>query len=257
MSELLWYCEKFGEPGSAIFFLAKSGHWSQAIDAAITTPLVGVSHITNAVRNHMSDWIEILNCLRSTDSSVKLLAALEQYLRNACNYEPLYAFELAMGREMHAGITCVHLYLRANDWETRFGYLESARRHLSARRRRSAIRLDDNSDMDDDDNDDNISNADSDELDFGRRKILIPFNLPMGVSGITESTVRSIRTLVDLQLEVCKMMPICPPSASLFGSIQSVSELIDYLLMDGHVGLAKKLIAQIKLPDSALCGIFE
>ena len=92
-------------------------------------------------------------------------------------------------------------------------------------------------------------------------KISLPFSLPMSEldddSAITDAVIQSLQTLVELQLEVLRMMPICAPSASLFGSIQSVSELIDFLLMDGHVELAKRIIAKVKLPDSALCGIFD
>jgi hypothetical protein len=164
-----------------------------------------------------------------------------------------------MGRETHAGIVCVHLYLRADSWEERMGYLDSAKRHLHVRRKLSC---DDSSDEENDD----ISNDGSDISDSEiNGKINIPVVLPMGVvqsttnefATLTESSIRPIRILVDLQLEITKLMPQCPPSASLFGSIQSVSELIDYQLMGGHVGVAKRVIGEIKMPDSAICGIFE
>jgi hypothetical protein len=152
-----------------------------------------------------------------------------------------------MGRETHAGIVCVHLYLRASCWEERIGYLESAKKHLQASGRRHPSGDGDTSDED----------TDVSDVEIVVPKIDIPVALPMGAGRCDLSVIRPIQILVNLQLEITKLMPQCPSSASLFGSIQSVSELIDYLLMDGHVGMAKKIIAEIRLPDSAICGIFN
>jgi hypothetical protein len=150
------------------------------------------------------------------------------------------------------------------------GWLETARRHLDSasshrfarrfrQKRRTRLQQQVPGQKEVEQISMNSSSSDDDEPErivVEVPRIQIPFNLPSS-EVIQESVVNQARALADLQLQVCRLMPQIPSSASLFGSIQSVSELIDYLLMDGHVTLAKTIVSRVKLPDSALCGIFD
>jgi hypothetical protein len=183
-------------------------------------------------------------------------------------FSAVYEFEIAMGREAQAGIVALHVYLQTENWEARAGWLASARRHLSCalsnkiskrflqrRRRRlvqggvEQVRIHSSSSEEDEE----------ERLAALRRfqgKIAVPFSLP-NVDLLTEQSIMATKTLADLEALACGALPHAPASASLFGSVQAVSELIDFLLMEGHVGLAKSVVQRLKLPDSALCGIFS
>ena len=264
--ELLFFCANHGEIGSGVYFLLKSGNVEEAVwvatDSALV-PKVFISLVARAVGIDSQIWHKLLFILLERNLKTYLSSA-ESFLRFECAYDKLYPYEVAMGREAHAAIVCIHLYLRVVSWEQRMGFLESCRIHLEVcwSRRKFSKRLKGGEKMRQGD----LSEDNSDSDYFQPQvvevtRITIPFSLPMseGVEdgAISDLVIQSLQTLVSLQLEVCTLMPVCAQSASLFGSIQSVSELIDYLLMDGHVALAKRIIGKVKLPDSALCGIFD
>ena len=276
--ELLFYCSEHGETGSSVYFLTKAGLVKEAVESAVEsalTPKQFIASVSRAITPDSPVWSTILTYLVEMNSKT-YLSAIETFLRSVCAYAPMYPYEVAMGREAHAAVVCIHLYLRACSWEERIGHLESSRSHLEicwSRRKfskrlrgvRGSRRRDlsvSTSEVDDESGGDGSDGSDDYFHQVAPAKIGIPFVLPMSeldddAAAIPDPIIQSLQTLVELQLEVLRLMPICAPSASLFGSIQSVSELIDYLLMDGHVGLAKRIIGKVKLPDSALCGIFD
>jgi hypothetical protein len=196
------------------------------------------------------------------------------------DFPNLYECEVAMGRETAAGVVAIHLYLRAPSWEERLGWLESSVRHLDAaltyktskrflqrrRKKLTANPADINSSSEEENEEDTFFSNGHKQVD----KISVPFLLPFvgekdetttttasNSPVLTEAHVLSIRALAELQLEVTKLLPSAPVSASLFGSIQSVSEAIDFLLMEGEVRTAKSIVNRLRLPDDALCGIFH
>jgi hypothetical protein len=67
MEELLFYCDKYGEPGCSVYFLGKSGNWSEAIDRALSVGLpekVFVTRVSQAASTNRHDvWISILQQL--------------------------------------------------------------------------------------------------------------------------------------------------------------------------------------------------
>ena len=278
MAEMMHYCDKYGGPDSVVSLLMREGRMDEAIDRSVTKNSVyriDEKVFVVACIDARADWIEVLRSLRRSKEApsglIPYLSAIESQLRQSCEYGPLYDYEVSMGREAQAGIVSVHLYLGADSsWEARCGWLETARRHfdsalsnkiskrfLQRRRRRLLEQAEGHQD------DMYSSSSEEEEAEELLRrsiseKIPLPCSLPLTVNDVLlESTIPGIRALVELQLEVCRLMPTAPPSASLFGSIQSVSEVIDYLLMDGHCALAKTIVGRTKLPDSALCGIFD
>lgn len=279
LEELLYYCDKHGGPGAAITVLMKDGLVDAAFARSLASKLnekIFVSSIASAVAVSPDvSWRDVLKAIRRSKEPPSVvmpyLSAIESHLRQTACYPYLYDFEVSMGREAQAGIVAVQLYLRAErSWEERMGWLETARRHLDSasshrfarrfrQKRRTRLQQQAPGQKAVEHISINSSSSDDDEPEriiVEVPRIQIPFNLPSS-EVIQESVVNQARALADLQLQVCRLMPQIPPSASLFGSIQSVSELIDYLLMDGHVTLAKTIVGRVKLPDSALCGIFD
>lgn len=277
LTELLGLWEQFGEPGSAVQLLVKEGRIEEAVRRALSkqtgrlTEPVFVSSFAAAIIDK-SDWIRVLAAVRQTRQpaavTLSYLSAVEQYLRAQQLFSVAYEFEVAMGREAQAGVVALSVYLATDSWEARAGWLASARRHLACslssriskrflqRRRRKVVngesvehvRI-------------NSSSSDDGEEDERRRrnflgKISIPFQLP-NIDVLTEQSILATKTLADLEALACGAVPHAPPSASLFGSVQAVSELIDFLLMERHVDLAKTVVQRLKLPDSAICGIFS
>ena len=279
LQELLYYCDKHGGPGAAINVLMKDALVDAAFARSLESKLnekIFVASIASAIAVSPDvSWRDVLNAIRRSKEPpwvvMPYVSAIESHLRQTACFQYLYDFEVSMGREAQAGIVAVQLYLRAErSWEERMGWLETARRHLDSasshrfarrfrQKRRTRLQQPVPGQKEVEHISMNSSSSDEDEperIALELPRIQIPFNLPSS-EVIQESIVNQARALADLQLQVCGLMPQIPPSASLFGSVQSVSELIDYLLMDGHVTLAKTIVGRVKLPDSALCGIFD
>jgi hypothetical protein len=200
---------------------------------------------------------------------IQYLSAIETHLRRTGQYQYVYSYEVSMGREAQAGIIAVQLYLRSDTWESRLGWLETADRHLSASlvhkatrriaqraRRKQTVEKRFEVTSSEDDEQELVRIEERRRIYAIETKISVPFTLPSG-EVFTESSVLAVKTLVELEKQSIGLVAHAPGSASLFGSIQAVSELIDYLLMDGHVSVAKSIVARLRLPDSALCGIFN
>ena len=275
-SDILSIFQKFGDPCSVISLLIREGHRERAILLAVKLKKVTETTFVQSVVDSGGCWGPILFELRKLPKDLVLsyFTAIELHLRASADFRNLYDCEVAMGREAAAGIVAIHLYLRTVSWEERLGWLESCVRHLDSaltyksskrllqRRRRKLAQAGESlgSSSDEDEAEEERSS-----LIIRRRaleKIPIPFSLPLSSSSkedviLTEATVSMIRALAELQLDVTKVLPSAPVSASLFGSIQSVSEVIDFLLMEGQVRTAKSIVNRLRLPDSALCGIFE
>jgi hypothetical protein len=265
--------ETFGTLRDVISLLLREGLVEEAVERAMQSrKAMDPSEFVSIVSSSLTDskmWIDVLNAMRNSKESfatvIQYLTAIESHLRRTEQYQYVYAYEVSMGREAQAGLVAVQLYLRADTWETRLGWLESADRHLSAalihrtsrrnvqryRRRQAGL-------------EGTLSSSDEEEIHriedrkriyMQENKITVPFNLPSG-DVFSEPTIFAVKSLVELEKQIVTLLPNSPGSASLFGSIQSVSELIDYLLMEGHVGLSKLVVARLRLPDSVLCGIF-
>jgi hypothetical protein len=275
IDELLSLFDQYGTAGDSITLLVREGMISQAVERVITNRM-DESTFVHAVaaaferEGSKASWTDVLNGLRSSGQPpatiLSHLSAIEKFLRQTQQFHEVYGFEVSMGREAQAGIVAIQLSLRAQSWEARIGWLESGCRHLSsalchksARRMIQRQRLKKQQQR-------GISSSEDDEEEVVKQeerrrmlcqemKISVPFNLPSG-DVLSESAVLTVKTLVEMERQAVSVLPHAPSSASLFGSIQAVSELIDFLLMEGHVGMAKSIVARLKLPDSVLCGIF-
>ena len=278
--EIISIFEKFGDPCSVLSLLIREGQLEKAVSLAIKHKQVSETVFVQAVVDAGGcRWGPVLTQIRNfKDLALPFLTAIEMHLRSVGDFPNLYECEVAMGREAAAGIVAIHLYLRTHSWEERLGWLESSVRHLDAaltyktskrflqrrRKKLTANPADINSSSEEENEEDTFffSNGHK-QVD----KISVPFLLPFVKDEttttasyspvLTEAHVLSIRALAELQLEVTKLLPSAPVSASLFGSIQSVSEAIDFLLMEGEVRTAKSIVNRLRLPDDALCGIFH
>ena len=269
--------EKFGSSAiDSIGLLLREGRVETAIERVFQN--VAEENVVTALAQVLDDstlssvtWVDVLHALgRSKEPPsriVQYLSTIERHLRQTGQFGHVYAFEVSMGKEAQAGIVAVQLYLRSESWESRLGWLDSASRHLSSalshkasrrfaqRQRLRRQQLKGEATSSEDEEEEITRQDERRKFLLSELRISVPFTLSSG-DVLSEQSVLSTKILVEMERDAVKFLPNAPCSASLFGSIQAVSELIDYLLMEGHVGLAKSIITRLKLPDSVLCGIF-